>query len=201
MKNFKISESLQYGIKATIANFWVLFSVLVLLFGVGWVNTIFNGLDLYWVYVTLLTLLSVFLSAFLLRVILNIFDNKKNKFEEVAEIFPKLFRFILASIIYQGIVLIGLILFIVPGIIMIVKFQFTPYLIIDKDLELGEAFRKSNELASGVQWKLFWFMIVGIAVSLSGFIVFGIGALFSIPTVWMAGVFVYRSLLNQSKIK
>lgn len=61
----------------------------------------------------------------------------------------------------------GLILLIIPGIIMIRRYFLSPYLMIDKDLPIGEAMRRSAELSkpySGAIWG-----VIGVSLLISLF--------------------------------
>jgi len=199
MKQVKIKEAFSYGWETMLKNFWTFVLAMIITFFVAffanWLEKLSAGIFdiVLWV---IYYILMGFISAFIVKIALNIFE-KRNAFEKIGEIFPKLIRYVIASLLYSIIVMIGFILFIIPGFIFMIKYQYVLYLIIDKNLAIGEAFRKSNELASGVQWPLFYFFILSMIVSGIGFLCFGIGALFTVPTVWMAVVFVYKSLLKQ----
>jgi hypothetical protein len=64
-------------------------------------------------------------------------------------------RLLLFSILFGFAVVIGLILIIVPGLIIIRRYLFTPFYIIDRDLSIGEAMRLSahqTEQVRGYVW-------------------------------------------------
>lgn len=111
--------------------------------------------------------------------------------------FDNFWNFLFAEILYGFLVVIGYILFIIPGIIWSIKFMFVPFLIIDKKMKVSEAFKTSNKMASGVQWDLFGFIILSILIEIAGVICFGVGIFVSIPLIWMAMLYIYKDLYKQ----
>ncbi|MDP2837748.1 MAG: DUF975 family protein, partial [Candidatus Moranbacteria bacterium] len=104
------------------------------------------------------------------------------------------FRYLGATILYSLMVVVGLVLFIVPGIYFAVKYQFFSYLIVDKDLGLLDALKKSGELTEGVRWHLFVFLLAIIGINILGVLALGIGLLVTLPLSAMAYVYAYREL-------
>lgn len=87
-------------------------------------------------------------------------------------------RLLLLAIAIGLMVLGGLILFIVPGLIMIRRYFLAPYILIDKDTSIGEAMRESARLTKpypGYIWSVLGVMFI---LSLPGFVPF-IGGIIS----------------------
>jgi uncharacterized membrane protein len=85
-------------------------------------------------------------------------------------------------------------LLIVPGFIWMIKYEYVPYLIVDKDSPVREAFSESGRITSGIKWPLFWFaMLLGL-INIAGALFFMIGLFASIPTTIVAVAYVYRKL-------
>jgi hypothetical protein len=59
------------------------------------------------------------------------------------------FRLFLLVLVLVIIVALGLVLFIVPGLIALSRLAFAPYVMVDKDLGVMETIRESNRLATG----------------------------------------------------
>ena len=87
-----------------------------------------------------------------------------------------------AIIIFMGIIL-GLILFLIPGIYLIIAWSFIFYLIVDQNLNVREAFSKSRELIHNVGW---WKTLVIVVMIHLIYILFEIFAF--IPSV---GLYLY----------
>jgi uncharacterized membrane protein len=88
----------------------------------------------------------------------------------------------------------GLILLIVPGIYLGLKYQFFSYLIVDKELGVLDSLKESSQITQGVKWQLFGFSLALIGINILGALAFGIGLLVTIPLTVVAHVFVYRKL-------
>lgn len=104
------------------------------------------------------------------------------------------FRYLIASILMGFLVLVGLILFVIPGIYWGLKYQFLPCLIVDKDLGIADAFKESGQITQGVKWQLFGFSLAMIGINILGAVALGIGLLITLPVTILAHVFVYRKL-------
>ena len=203
MKKVEIEKALAYGWKTTLANFWMFaFLLIALVFFTLIFASFTQSLEKSFLFYPLGVLFSIvaggFISAYLVRALLNTYKDKKVHLRGVQEVFPKLIRFIFASIAYSAIVMVGFCLFIIPGIIFAIKFMYVPFLIVDKDMSFSEAFKTSNELASGVQWFLMAYLIISYFIILLGVLCFGIGLFFAVPTVWMSGVYIYKHLLENT---
>ena len=111
------------------------------------------------------------------------------------------FRFLGASLLYGFITFIGLLLLIVPGIILGIKFQFVPYLVVDKNVGILEAFRMSSDMTDGKKWMLFEFGLLLLVINILGIIALIIGTFVTIPLTMVAKAQMYRQLLPMIKAK
>jgi hypothetical protein len=85
------------------------------------------------------------------------------------------------------IVVVGLFLLIVPGLIFLRRYYLAPYVMIDKNLSIGDALNKSAELSkrnTGAVWGLFGVMLliglIGIVPFIGGLVSFVLGSLYSV---------------------
>lgn len=134
-----------------------------------------------------------------IKIAIKIHDNQGAEFSDLFSTFHLILKYFIASILYGVIVGIGLFLFIVPGIIWLIKFVFYDYLIVDKELGPLDSMRKSSELTKGVKWQLFVFFLLVLLVNMGGALIFFVGLLFTIPATSIATVYVYRKLLARIK--
>lgn len=125
---------------------------------------------------------------------LHVYDRKKTGYGDLFQQFKLIPQYIIASILYMLIVIGGLILFIIPGIIWSVKFQFFAYLMVDKGLGPIEALKESTRITDGVKWKLFFLKIVLSLINVAGLLCFVVGLLVTIPLGMMAEAYAYRKL-------
>ncbi len=71
----------------------------------------------------------------------------------------------LTNLIYVFIIFIGLILFIIPGIYLMLRYMFVSYLVIDKNLSIKESFALSTKMTEGIKWNLLG--LTGVIVLIS----------------------------------
>lgn len=94
-------------------------------------------------------------------------------------------RLIGLALIVGGIIAVGLILLIIPGLIMIRRYLLAPYVMIDQDLSIEKAMRKSADLTkehSGSIWSimgvLFLILVIGFIPVFGQLLSFGLGAIY-----------------------
>lgn len=105
------------------------------------------------------------------------------------------FKYLGALILYSLIVVVGTILFIVPGIIWGIKFRFFSYFIVeDENCGIIESLERSAQITQESKWNLFLFNIILGFIGLLGFLAFFVGILLAMPVTVMATVFVYYKL-------
>jgi membrane protease YdiL (CAAX protease family) len=108
-------------------------------------------------------------------------------------------RCFVAHIIYWLCTVIGLFLFILPGIVFAVTFQFYEFFILKYDSGIFESFRKSESLTSGQRLPLFAFDILALLLALAGLLACYIGAYVTVPISIAALAYVFRTLIRERK--
>ena len=114
----------------------------------------------------------------------------KNMFEA----FQNYWNAVLAGLLVGVIVIIGLIVLIVPGIIFSCKLAFTPYLVVDRKMEVIEAIKASWRMTNGNAWKVFLTGLLAIPIFIAGLICFGVGVIISIMWTRMAFASLYHAV-------
>ncbi len=142
------------------------------------------------------SIISIFVSIGILKITLNLLDKKKLSYTELWENAKYFWRFLGASILYGLIVTAGLLLFIVPGIYLMIKYQFVSYLIVDKNMTIRDAFKKSGDMTERIKWNLFKFNLLLFGIIILGVLALVVGLLAAIPVTWIAVALVYRKLLK-----
>lgn len=123
----------------------------------------------------------------------------REKTAEVSDLFAKRdiwFNFFLASLGYQLLVLLGIILLIIPGLYWAAKYSLVMYLVVDKGMGVSDAFRKSDELTKGHLWQIVGFWLLSFLVNLGGMIALGVGLFITIPVTGLAQAFLYETLMG-----
>ncbi len=90
--------------------------------------------------------------------------------------------YMLASILMGISIIGGFLLFVIPGIFLLVMLQFSGYAVIDERKGPLQALLRSRDLTRGARWNLLAFGGLNLLLNLGGVLCLGIGLLFTIPT-------------------
>ena len=142
---------------------------------------------------------TILLELGMIRVFLNLVDHKEAKIEQLFSESHHFFRCLGAFILFGLGVLIGLILLIIPGIYIALRYGFFAYFIIDKDTKIMESFEKSANVTKGIKWQLIVFALAMLGVNILGFLCLGIGLLFTIPVTSLSFAVLYRRLVSNGQ--
>jgi uncharacterized membrane protein len=107
-------------------------------------------------------------------------------------------KYLGASILLGLAVGIGFVLLIVPGIIFVLMFLFSTFLVIDRELGPIEAMKESNRITYSHKWRLLGFTLVLLLINLLGAIALLVGLLVTIPVSSLAFTHVYRALSGRT---
>lgn len=196
MKTFSISEAFSRG--------WTLFSrhksvailsTLIALAIGGFQNGKSNGMGGFFLWL-LATAVSLLIQIGWWKIMLLIDEGHspglKTLFKETA----LFWKYVGLSILLAVMTMVGFIAFVIPGIYILLRYQFAPVILIDKGRSIGEAFRESARITSGWQLKLklLAVLIAMGVVNFIGLLLFGVGLLVSVPVSMLAFIQVYRAL-------
>ncbi len=123
----------------------------------------------------------------------------KLEIKDMFEAFNNYWNAVLASLLVTVIVIIGLILLIVPGIIFACKLVFTPYLVVDRKMEVLEAIKESWRMTGGHAWTVFFIVLLAIPIGIAGLICFGVGVIISIMWVTLTLASLYHAVSSSGK--
>jgi len=135
---------------------------------------------------------SLFLSLGCTRIGLNLVSGKAASVSMIFGEGSKMLRAIAASILYYLMVVVGLVLLIVPGIYVALRFGFFRKGILDRDLGVIDSLKYSWEITENNTLNLFGLAIFSVLIVLAGFIALLVGAIFAVPLVWLAETVAYR---------
>lgn len=152
----------------------------------------------FWLDSILQLLLQSFASIAAIHVGLKIADSKEVNVYDLFNRLDLFFKYFAALICYQVAVLLGLICFIIPGIICMIRFGLFGFFIVDKGAGPIEALKMSWETIRGCSWRFFLFQMVNVLLNVLGILCLVVGVLFSIPTTVLASVLIYRTLFSQT---
>jgi len=194
MKQVETGSAISYGWESVKKNFWYFIGLAALYVAITSIPS--TGKDDTAVLNFFGFIISAYLSAGMLHLVLSYIDGKTLPLSDLFTQTKYFWRVLGAMVLVFLIVAAGFILFIVPGIIWGLRYQFVLNLIVDKDMDISEAMHKSAELTKGVMWQLLVFNLAVAGVTILGALVLGVGILVAIPVTWLADVYVYRHLLK-----
>ncbi|GAA5128116.1 DUF4339 domain-containing protein [Luteolibacter yonseiensis] len=138
--------------------------------------------------------LAIFLSLGFTRITLNLVSGREFSIGMLFGEGQKLLPAIGATILYSLMVGLGLLLFIVPGIYLALRFGFYRAAIVDRNLGVLESLRYSSSLTTNNRLSLFVLSLLTIFIILAGMLALCVGLLFAIPVASLAWVVAYRWL-------
>ena len=202
-KALSIKEAFSFGWKNTTGRFWFFVGIVLIIFGVsvlpgivfGWLAKLFDLPLLSLVGTSIGNIFSLIVGLGFLRIVLDVHDGREVKTGQLFSEYRLFFKYFVGAILYSLIILVGLLLFIIPGIIWAIKFQFFTYALVDKKLGPIAALKESANITRGVKWNLFIFDILVVLVNMLGFALLLVGLFITIPLTAFATVFLYRKLL------
>jgi len=143
----------------------------------------------------LLSLLGFFISLYvglgMINVSLKIARGEEAKLEDFFNTFQYYLRYIGSTILFAIMFVIGFILFIIPGIVVLLKFLLFPYFIVDQNLGVIDALKASNRAVQGVKWDLLGFLFVAFVINLLGLLCLIIGLFLTAPLIGIAQAAIY----------
>jgi uncharacterized membrane protein len=149
---------------------------------------------------TLIAQLVQILWAFIwIRFALTVYDGRPFELRELVPDGRTFLNYLAVSILYGLMVTVGLLLLIVPGVYLAVRYAFAGFLVADRRTEVLDSFHESSELTRGVRGRLFLLMLVLFLLNLAGALLFGVGLLFTVPLSAFAMTLVYRRLLVRNE--
>ena len=127
------------------------------------------------------------------KVALALHDRSASSVNDLVSCFALAPKAFVAWILYSAMVSVGMVLFIIPGLIVLLRFVFFPYFIIDKNAGPIEALKMSYEATKDNFWEVFAFWVaIRVIVSIGFFTWFGV--MLSWPLSTLAYAYFYRKL-------
>jgi hypothetical protein len=209
-KNFSFKEVFGYGWKVTKANFWFFVGVGLIIFCLDnltdLAKAVVSFLDLTQISSGLLFLMlelvgwliELVFAIGLIKISLDLFSDRKVNFSKLFCVNGCFFKYLLATLLYGLIVLLGLLLFVIPGIIWSIKFSLYGYFIVDKNFGPVDALKASAKTTKGVKLQLLGFYFLSALIFFAGIICFAVGLFAAYPVILIAGTFVYLKLSSQT---
>lgn len=196
---FSISEVCSTSWQRTKAQIWVLAGLLIgmciISFTLGAFSMPVQQSVVGGVVINLITcIISAIFALGYLKNLFQALDGEEPQFSAYGQQARKIITYIIANILFAIIVVIGIGLFIIPGIYLALRLQFYTALIVEDDAGIIESLQRSWEITRGQGMSLFMLMLAMIGICILGFILLGIGIFVAMPLVYMMYVYVFRKL-------
>jgi len=194
---FSIKEAFSYGWQQTKKNFGTFFLIVVGVFVVSGIFSFFSeeakggGIQIVSFIIQLLIGLG------LTQAVLKIYKGETPSLQDFIPSRNILWEYLITTVVYLLGIIVGLVLLIVPGIYLCLKYQFALILVVDKKLKWKAALKESARLTEGKMWKLFGFALLGILLNIVGMALLFVGMIVTAPIVMMAYIYVYKKLLGE----
>ena len=137
---------------------------------------------------------ALFFQLGLTRAALNVASGDEASVATLFSQGDKLWRAIGAGILYYLMVMAGLLLLVVPGVYLALRFVMYQNAIVDRNLGIMEAFRYSSELTRNNKLSLFGLVIMIILIMIAGTVALVVGLIYAIPLATVAFALAYRCL-------
>jgi uncharacterized membrane protein len=105
--------------------------------------------------------------------------------------------YLLALWLYCTAVAAGLLLLVVPGVYLAVRYAFFGNVLAAQPASALDGLRGAGSLSRGRWWMLFRFLLVVAALNLAGAALLGVGLLVTFPVTLLATASLYRALAGQ----
>ena len=117
--------------------------------------------------------------------------------KDVLEGFRNYLNVILARFMVTAIVVMGLLLFVVPGIVFACRLAFTRYLVVDEKMPAWDAIQESWRMTDGHAREVFYVGVLAIPICIAGLICLGVGIIVSIMWVRLAFASLYDAISSE----
>ncbi len=146
-------------------------------------------------------IINFFISIGLLNIALSYAYDKTAIISNFTTTMNKYLKTFVAGLLFALILYIGFILLIIPGIIILLRYQYCTLFILKYDTGIIDSFKLSAKLTEGNRMDLFVFGIVSILFGLLGVIACGIGIYVTYPIAIACWVYTFYRLIQAKKFE
>lgn len=143
------------------------------------------------------TLFQWFMSIGIIIITLGVARGQRVEFGSLFAGGPYFVRMALYNVLFGLMVILGLLLFIVPGIYLALKFWPAGHFIVDRDCNLMKGFELAGQYTDGNKGACFVMFLIAFAVFLAGLLLFCVGFLFAYPLVTQMYTVAYLMMTRQ----
>lgn len=131
-----------------------------------------------------------------LIVAMKMLQHQPTEVNDFTSGFKYLLPLVLYSVVSMVFISVGLLLFIVPGLYLIVGYLFTSWLILDRRLDFWPAMELSRKTVHRHWFEVFGFFLVLCLINLGGLLLLGLGLLVTVPWTLCTLTVAYRDVFG-----
>lgn len=196
---FAIVEVLKEGWKLTKENLGFLICYQIILFALSFLHPSGEYLR-FWYLHLLIFIVYLIADLGLYKSALLITSKIKPGFNQLYVNWKEGLIFLMATILFSIMCVIGILLFIVPGLYLIATYCFFPFFILDKGAGTFKSLELSAKATKGLRGRIFLFLLACFGLNLLGFLLLGVGLLFTSSITIVASAIVYRRLTQDKAL-
>jgi len=117
------------------------------------------------------------------------------KVKDMFAVFGNYLNAVLANLLVVAIIIIGTAFLIVPGIIFACRLAFTPYLVVERKMEVIKAVKGSWRITKGHSWQVFLIGLLVIPIFIAGLICCCVGVIASMMWIALAFASLYHAVI------
>jgi uncharacterized membrane protein len=196
-KTFSIKQAFKFGWTAFKAQWTFYIAIIFVALVASWIGGVignaFGDSFVGQAFASVIAMIiQLFISVGFITIFIRTVREKNVGWSDFMRNKDRLISFFAVSIIYQILVLVGLILLIIPGIYLAIRYQYATYIIVDdKHISIGKAFKRSAEITKDIKWRIILLGLASLGVALLGLLALGVGILVAAPVIGIAQTFVY----------
>lgn len=196
---FTVSDVFRTSWKCTKSQIWVLAGLLIGYIILSFTLSMFaipaQSSKVALVVVNLISaILSILFTLGYMKNLFQTLDGIEPQFSAYGQQSRKIVTYFLASLLMTLIVLIGLCIFILPGIYLALRLQFYQAFIVEEDAGILDSLKRSWKITEGQVLPLLLLLLAMCGIILVGVILFMVGVLFAVPVAYMMYCEAFRKL-------
>lgn len=206
---FLVGDAIKVGWEKLMSSFWLCCGAVVAAYLLPSISQVTlmklfagmtNGAAADWPFLTgLLGLVSFVMQSALqlgiVKLALNLLDKNEADITDLLSCFPLVLKYVISTLLYCIMVVIGLCFLVVPGIVLAIKFGFYIFGIVEKGLGPIEALKFSSDLTEGSKWTLFGLGIICCLISTAGLLCLVVGLIPAHAVCLLAITYAYRQMV------
>lgn len=131
----------------------------------------------------------------LVRISFDFYDHHTSQLNRLFGSLTIALKAFVASLLYNLMIVLGTLLFVIPGIIAAIRFSLYQQVLLDQNVSIIDSLKISARLTKGSTLRIFGLNLIFGLINISAYFTFGITYIITIPALCLAQTYIYRKLL------